>query len=41
MDTAYPYRRGSSAVVFGKALTDGYRQRAKLAVKMLVWAGKD
>ncbi len=40
VDTAYPYHKGTSEGVVGRALQQGYRQRVKLATKLPCWLVK-
>lgn len=37
VDTAYPYHKGDSENVVGRALLDGYRERVHLATKLPIW----
>lgn len=37
VDTAYPYHEGTSEVIVGRALRNGYRDRVKVATKLPSW----
>jgi len=37
LDTAWPYHAGESENVLGRALSDGYRERVKIATKLPSW----
>lgn len=41
VDTAYPYHGGLSEVLVGKAMQDGYREKAMIATKLPVWMVKE
>jgi uncharacterized protein len=41
LDTAYPYHKGQSETLVGKALQGGYREKVKLATKLPIWLVKD
>lgn len=41
LDTAYPYHKGQSEILVGKALEGGYRGKVKLATKLPIWLNKD
>ena len=40
LDTAMPYHMGTSEPFLGKALSDGYREKVKLATKLPHWSVK-
>jgi aryl-alcohol dehydrogenase-like predicted oxidoreductase len=37
VDTAYPYHEGTGEAFVGRALSDGYREKVKLATKLPSW----
>ena len=41
LDTAWPYHGGQSEALVGKALADGYREKAMVATKLPSWMVKD
>lgn len=41
VDTAYTYHGGTSEVIVGKALKDGYRERTFIADKLPIWLVKE
>jgi predicted aldo/keto reductase-like oxidoreductase len=41
LDTAWPYHAGESENVLGRALTDGYRDKVRIATKLPSWMIKD
>ena len=41
VDTAYTYHGGTSEVIVGKALKDGYRERTLIADKLPIWLVKE
>jgi predicted aldo/keto reductase-like oxidoreductase len=41
IDTAYTYNQGKSEIILGKALSDGYREKVKVATKIPIWLAKN
>ena len=41
LDTAYPYHKGQSEVLVGKALKQGLKGRVKVATKLPLWLAKE
>jgi len=37
LDSAWPYHAGESEIVMGRALADGYRDKARIATKLPTW----